>query len=367
MLLTIFLLSSTLKTYAQQSVTLNAVGSAGVTSIAPDDNFSTGLKNNVTAKYLEDHDEGWIIFKFDTSSIPKEAIIHSATLGFYHEGAWSNRNSIEMRVLKITQPWKLAEVTWNNKPNYTVDESTSVITINKEGGYKKWRVDSLVKDWVRNRDVNFGAYIQIANFNDGPWISVFEAENSANKPRLTIQYFLSSIQPISHDIIKIDPQDLLEADLKSPTPTPTEIPDPNQTIDPVADDLINSYPASPTTTDSAEIESGDIENGEEEAKLTDEEMPAESELLSIAGVYFDPDSFAGKILASVHHNNRQLKFLFYALLVVAGIILGIFSIKEIIANKRKGISFTQSVKSEWEKFKAFITTPIIKKPPPTLG
>ncbi len=368
------------RAHAREKVVLEAISSASIHTIHPDDNYSSGDNIVTSAKYNYAHDESWIIFKFETDNIPDNAVVLSAVISFYHIGAWGqDRDTMDMRIVRIIEPWNLHEVTWNNKPNYTIDATSSTAKINKftDFDYVEWEVDSLLKNWIRHKDTNFGAYIKI-NFDEGPWISTFNSHLSNNKPLLTVEYSLplSDLSAINRSII--NPGSLLEVDLRSPdssdkpygdgeeditTPEYVEEEDSiEQDMDSLSDEYVDLPPYYPHYSGSAADDSelyNDNEEVEKEAQADEKEVKeeelAEKFISTVWGIYFHPESPAGQIIVSARQNSYQLLFTFYVLLILSGVIIGIFLVKEIVENKKNGISFSQAMTAEWGAIKKFFS------------
>lgn len=368
---------------AQQTATLNPVTTNFVDSHFSEMNTDDFKGLSVLRKYPDEQDDRWIIFRFDTSSIPSNAVVHSATLRFYQLDVSRGRLSVDMRIVKITSPWVPSTVTWNNRPSYSTDQTSSVAAVNQNAGYKEWQVTSLAADWISNKDLNYGGYIQVLDFEDGYWLSHFRCHESENPPQLIVNYSLPARQLPSSDQLIKPPAGLMEADLSSPvsSPTPTAAPAANPTETPADfdtsfdryDPFYDDYNYTPelqaqqvqqvrTTqaTDSSEIESKELDAESNRDDFADGEG-LNPDTVSVAGVFLDPDSFVGRLAVSARQNSRSLKLALYGLLVLMGVAVGILAAKEIRDNKKKGISFKKSIKRDWEEMVAFFAALFSRK------
>lgn len=106
------------------------------------------------------------LLHFDLSALPTNSIIQYAKLSLFSNPQQSNGNvalgpmygtSNACELLKITSPWQLANITWNNQPSYT---STDVVLLNQSltnnQDYLNIDVTNLVQDWINQPASNFG-------------------------------------------------------------------------------------------------------------------------------------------------------------------------------------------------------------------
>ena len=90
---------------------------------------------------------------------------------------------------RVTQSWSSNSVTWNNKPEYTVNNPSGTITWDT-GAWYKITVTTMVKDWMRGTYQNYGFCIKEPTETDSAKKTKYYSSDapSPNKPELVITY-----------------------------------------------------------------------------------------------------------------------------------------------------------------------------------
>ena len=165
-----------------------------ISTIQPDNNFGNVLAVNVDNNVNPGVESRGLV-KFDTSSIPTNATIESATLKIYVMMCGVPA-SVSVTSTQITSAWDEFAVTWNNKPSSSggVPNNLSCTSGPVPGAfYYTSDVKGIVQNWVNYSQKNFGFMIMGANA--GNWNFSFytrEWNNASQKPQLDISYYEST-------------------------------------------------------------------------------------------------------------------------------------------------------------------------------
>ena len=90
---------------------------------------------------------------------------------------------------RVTENWNSNSITWNNKPEYTVNNPSAAIVLDT-GAWYKITVTTMVKDWMRGTYQNYGFCIKEPNeINSAQKTKYYSSDApSPNKPELVITY-----------------------------------------------------------------------------------------------------------------------------------------------------------------------------------
>ncbi len=139
---------------------------------------------------------GWAsqgLVKFDISSLPKNAIIQSATIYlFYNKWTSTNPAGRLLDIHRITSDWSEDMVTWSNQPTHhstPTDNSPVPGSINT---WMDWDVTSDVQDFVSQQENNYGWIIIDDNYWGMPEIPLTQVRSKEysqeQSPYLEIEY-----------------------------------------------------------------------------------------------------------------------------------------------------------------------------------
>lgn len=142
------------------------------------------------------------VLRFELNSIPSNAMVKQAKLSIYVDSQ-SNTNPTGVRVYRLLQSWKEAEVTWNrasetqawNQPGANAAgldraaDPTLETSLSTVGIWLTMDITALVQDWVRNPDQNFGVILTGIGAA-GVRYDLLSSEfwNVALRPMLTVTY-----------------------------------------------------------------------------------------------------------------------------------------------------------------------------------
>ena len=105
----------------------------------------------ITPDYEQD-----ILIKFDFSSIPSFASIKFAKLCLcYYDYNGANPVGRPINCHRITSSWDEMSVTWNTRPSYTTD-ITSTAKVPSDGGWMMWDIKDDVHAFVSGSKTNYG-------------------------------------------------------------------------------------------------------------------------------------------------------------------------------------------------------------------
>jgi len=145
---------------AQTTATLDAVADATLRSDQPNTNF--GAEDDLEITYTSTEVVGQdrqavVLIRFDTSSLPDDAIIDAAELHLFLEGA-AGADPVTITAFFVTSAWDESTVTWNSNP------TTSALGINADsdastGSYQSWTIPWYVQGWVDDPASNNGVLL----------------------------------------------------------------------------------------------------------------------------------------------------------------------------------------------------------------
>ncbi|MEW6609403.1 MAG: DNRLRE domain-containing protein [bacterium] len=97
-----------------------------------------------------------ILLRFNISSIPITERIIQSDLYLYCWGYIGTSASRFVDVYRMGWSWSENEATWNNSSNYYSTPSYYGTYTGGDGGWKKWRVTDLVREWHKGTYWNYG-------------------------------------------------------------------------------------------------------------------------------------------------------------------------------------------------------------------
>jgi hypothetical protein len=172
---------------SQTTVTLTAVADATVRSWQPGTNFGGEDVLELSYSAIDGTREAVTLLRFDVASaLPSNAIIDSATLQLFLEGA-AGANPVAVAAYFVTSSWAEGSVTWNTFP--TADPVGIVAQVDASpGNYKSWNITSYAQAW--HMGPNHGLYLR--GPVDGTFYErVFESRDHMEMvPRLVVTYHL---------------------------------------------------------------------------------------------------------------------------------------------------------------------------------
>jgi hypothetical protein len=135
---------------------------------------------------------------FDTSSIPEENTIISATLSIYLTSS-ATTNNITLHAYQLTSNWTEAETTWNNKTSTTLwttegsdynSNSKGSIEISSTTGWYNITITDLVESWIDGSEINYGILLYAPTATIGNYKDMASSDNSnpAIRPKLIINH-----------------------------------------------------------------------------------------------------------------------------------------------------------------------------------
>jgi hypothetical protein len=138
------------------------------------------------------------LINFDLSSIPAGAEIVAATLRLYSDpnspqypdGHDQTSGSNECIITRVVSPWSEASVTWDNQPERTENNATTIPASSFAFEDKVIDVGSLVQDMLNDSQPSFGFHIQLAveiPYRRMVFASV-DHQASQLRPQLTVDY-----------------------------------------------------------------------------------------------------------------------------------------------------------------------------------
>ncbi|MGD2178146.1 MAG: DNRLRE domain-containing protein, partial [Anaerolineae bacterium] len=177
---------------AETTVTLDAVADATVRSEQPDTNFGTEdyleIAYDSTEVVGEDR-QAAVMIRFDVSSIPGDAVVDTAYLRLYLDGA-TGADPVSIGAFFLTSDWDEATVTWNSNPTISGPGLNSNID-SIAGEYKTWYIPWYVQDWVDDPASNEG--VLLLGPSSGPYYERwFESRDHLEMvPELEVTYHLT--------------------------------------------------------------------------------------------------------------------------------------------------------------------------------
>ncbi|MFO7742640.1 MAG: DNRLRE domain-containing protein, partial [Anaerolineae bacterium] len=144
---------------AQTTVVLDAVADATVRSGDPDENF--GGETSLELSYWGTNEEAVVLLRFDLSSLPSDAIVDSASLRLYLEGA-SGASPVSVAVHFVTSAWEETGeegVTWDT--HLTTAPWPRACSMDRVvDAYKSCTVTSYAQSWLDTASSNYGVMLR---------------------------------------------------------------------------------------------------------------------------------------------------------------------------------------------------------------
>ena len=98
-----------------------------------------------------------VLIKFDISEISADALITSATLKlYYYTWGQNNPSSRALTLYRIASDWDEDTVTWDTRPTYASEVTSSAIVPSYPGVWMEWNVTNDVQDFVNGQETNYG-------------------------------------------------------------------------------------------------------------------------------------------------------------------------------------------------------------------
>ena len=167
------------------STTLNPTDDAFINENYTDSNY--GDDDTIDVKKAAPGYDLYGLIRFDLSSIPADSVIVSAKLRLY---ATTVNDEIEtLYVKRITSDWSESTVTWDNKPSWESEASSSIQNISQEGWYEADVTDD-VQGFINGSYPNYGWVLIPAkevDYDNAKFASK-ENSNSSIHPQLVIEY-----------------------------------------------------------------------------------------------------------------------------------------------------------------------------------
>ena len=165
---------------------LPAAADTWVDELMPTTNYGAGTYLRTSCGAVG---EAYILLQFDTTYLPADISVISATLELYSEVNRVQRAEVQVAssgadILPdaIHAEWEEMTVTWNNKPVAYGDDPPSPYEI----GWMAWDVSDTVQKWASGALINHGIQLRIDDVNAAG--VTFQARPSDLAPRLTIHY-----------------------------------------------------------------------------------------------------------------------------------------------------------------------------------
>ncbi|OGY23381.1 MAG: hypothetical protein A2172_04090 [Candidatus Woykebacteria bacterium RBG_13_40_15] len=164
----------------------NPTADSYVTSMSPSTNYGVANNSLISGYFGATGNKQRSLLKFDLSSLPKEAVINSASLSLYLISTSGDPSPDYLSTDIASSAWTESGVTWNNAPGTLGTTTTQHIPSNPLGWYI-FDVKNIVVEWVNNSIPNYG--FRIRGPETGFWGRTFYSkEKSGYKPVLTISY-----------------------------------------------------------------------------------------------------------------------------------------------------------------------------------
>ncbi len=178
-------------TYATQGspMMLPAVADTWINESLPSSNYGdwSDLQVGRDSITLDDYQT---LLKFDSSVLPADIVVLSATLEMYNyvgrsPAAEQNETlAIDIWSKAIHTDWDEMTVTWNNRPASSSQGDPSAAYV--VSGWTRWDVTNIVQGWASGTLVDYGILLNLdaaQTFN-----AYFHTRAETNPPRLTIYY-----------------------------------------------------------------------------------------------------------------------------------------------------------------------------------
>lgn len=223
------------------------------------------------------------LLRFDVSSVPANARILRATLGFYVQ-RHSNEGEIDVSAYTLRKAWNPNEATWERASasaswgalgaNSTdggnpdrdasatdlrplrwyryVDMNTGEQALVDDATWYSLDITPAVRDWVADPESNFGVILKAMGGSTEVQIAASEWRDVNLRPCLVITYMEPEAPPAALDTPTPEPSATATATATAspawtPTPTPTATPSPTATATPTATPSPTATPTTPAT------------------------------------------------------------------------------------------------------------------------
>jgi hypothetical protein len=149
-------------------VILYSIGDTAVQQDRPNYNPSYGQTMSVRNRYGAGGSDGWewdSLVRFDLSSIPIGASVTSATLFIYYCD-WDDTNpqGRPLTTHRITGDWEEQTVTWNTRPTWLSEATSSSPVPSSINQWMDWDVQSDVQAFVNEEEENYGWTVMDATY-----------------------------------------------------------------------------------------------------------------------------------------------------------------------------------------------------------
>jgi len=166
---------------------------ASIKEYTPNTNYGTSYLV-VRNKYGGGGSPGYeddLLIKFDISDITAGTIIVSANLNLYYN-SWISNNPAgrPLTLYKVTDDWDEDTVTWNTRPSYTPEVTSSSIVPGSPGVWLEWNVTEDVQTFVDGEETNYGWQIMDETYwgtYDIPATLFHQKEHEIDIPYLEIE------------------------------------------------------------------------------------------------------------------------------------------------------------------------------------
>ncbi len=142
-----------------------------------------------------------MVFRFDVTSLPKNALILSAIASLYSHSESSNTGNGPKSLYTVTSPWDvetaLWDVPWISEGG---DFSNDPVAVNKQDTVCVWEdfdVTDGLKDIVENESSNNGFLLRFDDYKAGYGVSYHSAdyEDPMLRPKLSVTYLFDDDEP----------------------------------------------------------------------------------------------------------------------------------------------------------------------------
>lgn len=166
--------------------TFYATADSYVSQSAPNDNYG-----NLSYFYVRrdaEGDEDHALIAFDTSTLPDNIVVVSATLRLYSEINLRQPNApadvLPVQPEAALSSWTETGVTWNNRP---ASSDLGDPAVNYQVGWQHFDVTNIVQGWVDGSVTNYGMVLTPGARVEG-WAFYWDRSHDTAGPRLTVEY-----------------------------------------------------------------------------------------------------------------------------------------------------------------------------------
>ncbi len=156
--------------------------------------------------------------EFDTSGVPKDALVLDAELKLYMYK--SVGGDLKISSYQVLSSWAEDNTTWNSPPNFN-GACLDSPTVDSAFGYKSWDVTDAVHGWVANPATNYGILLR-SDQETWYWSKEFYSSDTENglRPMLVIHYaMLKNTPEITTTVLSVSDHQDSEVRLEwSPVP-----------------------------------------------------------------------------------------------------------------------------------------------------